>query len=50
MKAIKKCTKTLGKYGVEQTATLMAWSENNDLDVDKYHNKVQQDLDKDDSD
>ena len=50
MKAIKKCTKTLGKCGVEQTATLMAWSEKNNLDVDKYRNKVLEDLDKDDSD
>ena len=50
MKAIKKCTKTLGKCGVEQTATLMAWSEKNNLDVDKYRNKVLEDLDKDNSD
>ena len=50
MKAIKKCMKTLGKCGVEQTATLMAWSEKNQLDVDKYRNKVIQDLEKEDSD
>ena len=40
MEAIKKCTKTLGKCGVEQTATLMAWSDQNGLKVDKYRAKV----------
>ena len=49
MKAIKKCTKRLGKCGVEQTATLMAWSAKNNLDVDKYRKKVLDD-EKDDSD
>ena len=48
MKAIKTCTKTLGKCGTEQTATLMAWSEKNGLDVDKFRNKVIQDLQADD--
>ena len=48
MKAIKKCTKTIGKASVEQTATLMAWSDKNDLHVDKYRKKVLEDLDKDD--
>ena len=50
MKAIKKCTKSLGKCSVEQIATLMAWSEKNDLHVDKYRKKVLQDLEKEDSD
>ena len=40
MKAIKKCTKSMGKCSVEQTATLMAWSEKNGLDVEKYHKRV----------
>ena len=44
MKAIQKCTKTLGKCGIEQTATLMAWSEKNGLQVDKYREKVVQEL------
>ena len=48
MRAIKKCTKTLGKCGVEQTATLMAWSDKNGLNVDKYRSRVIQELDETD--
>ena len=48
MKAIKKCTKSLGKCSVEQTATLMAWSEKNNLPVDKYRNKVLKQLEEED--
>ena len=48
MKAIKKCTKSLGKCSVEQTATLMAWSEKNELPVDKYRTKVMKQLEDDD--
>ena len=48
MRAIEKCTKTLGKCGVEQTATLMEWSEKNGLDVDKFHTKVIRELQKND--
>ena len=44
MKHIKKCTKSLGKCGIEQTATLMAWSEKNGLQVDKYRDKVRKQL------
>ena len=47
-KEIKKCTKTLGKCGVEQTATLMAWSEKNGLDVDKYRIQVLKELEDND--
>ena len=50
MKAIQKCTKSIGKCSVEQTATLMAWSEKNELPVDKYRKKVLLDLQKEDSD
>ena len=49
MKAIQKCTKTLGKCGIEQTATLMAWSEKNGLDVDKFRTKVMQQLEEKDN-
>ena len=47
LKYIKKCTKSLGKCSVEQTATLMAWSEKNELQVDKYWKRVQKQLDDD---
>ena len=48
MKVIQKCTKTLGKCSVEQTATLMAWSDKNGLNVDKYHSRVIQEVDETD--
>ena len=48
MKAITKCTKSLGKCSVEQTATLMAWSEKNNLPVDKYRNQVLKQLEAED--
>ena len=48
MKAIKKCTKSLGKCSVEQTATLMAWSDKNGLSVDKYRSQVIQELEESD--
>ena len=48
MKAIKKCTKSMGKCSVEQTATLMAWSDKNGLDVVKYRNQVIQELEEND--
>ena len=47
MKDITKCVKSFGKCTVEQTATLMAWSEKNELPIDKYRKKVQRDLDQD---
>ena len=34
----------MGKCGIEQTATSMASSDKNGLDVDKYHEKVLQEL------
>ena len=34
----------MGKCGIEQTATLIAWSDKNGLDVDKYREKVLQKL------
>ena len=43
-KALKKCTKSLGKCSVEQTATLRAWSDKNKLDVARYRKQVQQEL------
>ena len=48
IKHIKKCTKSLGKCSVEQTATLRAWSFKNDLDVDPYRTQVVQELQDDD--
>ena len=51
MKLIKKSTKSFGKCSVEQTATLMAWSEKNGLDVAKFRTKVMKELeDNEDSD
>ena len=47
MKKISKCAKSFGKCTVEQTATLMAWSEKNNLPIDKYRTKVQNQLDAD---
>ena len=44
MKQIQKCTKSFGKCSVEQTATLMAWSAKNGLDVDKYRSQVIKEL------
>ena len=44
MKKISKCAKSFGKCTVEQTATLMAWSEKNGLPVDKFRNVVQKQL------
>ena len=40
MKAIKKCTKSFGKCSIKQTATLWAWSDKNNLQVDKYWKQV----------
>ena len=47
MKRINKCVKSFGKCTVEQTATLMAWSDKNNLPVDKYRERVQKQLDED---
>ena len=46
LKELQKCTKSLGKCSVEQTATLMAWSDKNGLDVDKYRDRVIKELEK----
>ena len=50
MKRITKCTKSFGKCTVEQTATLRAWSDKNNLPVDKYRDQVQMELDEDSED
>ena len=42
---IDKSAKSFGKCSVEQTATLRAWSEKNGLDVDKYREQVEKELD-----
>ena len=47
MKAIQKCTKSFGKCSVEQTATLRAWSDKNNLPVDKYRKQVMRELQED---
>ena len=49
-KEIKKCTKSFGKCTVKQTATLRAWSEKNDLPVDKYCKQVELELAENDED
>ena len=33
---IRKCTNSIKKSSVEQTATMRAWSVKNKIDVDKY--------------
>ena len=45
MKDIKTCAKSFGKCTVEQTATLRAWSEKNDLPVEKHRVQVMKELD-----
>ena len=42
---IRKCTKSVCKSSVEEAATMRAWSAKNDLDMDKYRQQVQQELD-----
>ena len=49
-KAIKKCTKSFGKCTVEQTVTLRAWSEKNDLPVDKFRKQVEMELEDNEED
>ena len=48
MRAITKCTKSFGKCTVEQTATLRAWSNKNQLPVDKYRPQVISELEEQD--
>ena len=45
LEEIRKCTKSIRKSSVEHTATMMAWSDKNQLNVDKYREKVNKDLD-----
>ena len=42
---IRKCTKSIRKSTVEHTATMMAWSDKYKLNVAKYRDQVNKDLD-----
>ena len=44
MKKLEKYSKSMGKCGVEQTATLRAWSAKNNLPVDDYRTQVEKEL------
>ena len=44
---IRDATKSIKKSSVEQTACLRAWSDKNELDVDKYRKQVEKELDND---
>ena len=41
---IHKCTTSIKKSTVEQTATMRAWSAKNKLNVDKYRAQVENEL------
>ena len=45
---INKSAKAFGKCSLEQTATLRAWSEKNNLPVDKHRKQLEMELDEDD--
>ena len=44
LKEIRKCTESVKKSSVEQTATMRAWSAQNNLDVDKFRQEVESEL------
>ena len=45
MNDIRKCTQSLNKNSVEQTAYFRAWGKKNNLDMDKFRQEVQNELD-----
>ena len=44
MDDIRKCTKTLNKSNVEQTAYFRVWGAKNNIEMDKYHEQVQKEI------
>ena len=44
MDDIRKCTNTLNKSNVEQTAYFRAWGAKNNLEMDKYREQVQKEI------
>ena len=45
MDHIRKCSESIKKSTVEQTATMRAWSEQNSLNVAKFRKQVEDELD-----
>ena len=43
---IRRCTQSVKKSSVEQTATMRAWSEKNQLNVEKFRDQVEKELEK----
>ena len=44
MEKIRKCTESVQKSSVEQTATMRAWREMNKLQVEKFRKQVEKEL------
>ena len=44
MEDIRKCTESVQKSNIEQTAYFRAWGEKNNLDLEKYRKQVQDEL------
>ena len=44
LQEIRKCTESVKKSSVEQTATMRAWSAVNKLPVDKFRQEIEDEL------
>ena len=44
MDDIRKCTQTIRKSSVEQTALFRAWGAKNNLTMEKFHEQVKKEL------
>ena len=44
LEGIKKCTETLNKSGIEQTALFRAWGAKNNLNLEKFRQEVKNEL------